>query len=210
MSAMKPWKEKVYTSICQLSILYTSICQLNTWYIHGIYWCKMNTHGASGLNLVCINIYIIYIYVIYLLYTWYIHGIFQSYVDVLHMERIYVVKHFWVCPVPFIYWYTFDIYWISKEYSWIIHGIWMVYDYKKRYGTDPKMFYYVYIPTICMTSTYDWNIPCIYHVYTMHILGRFWYHSYIPWIYMVYTSWYIPCIYIFYCYDIQYMYRVYT
>ncbi len=43
---------------------------------------------------------------------------------------------------------------------------------------------------------YDWNIPGIYLVYTMHIPKSFWYSSYIPRIFMEYTIWYILCIYL--------------
>ncbi len=50
------------------------------------------------------------------------------------------------------------------------------------------------ILTVCMTSRYDWNIPYIYHVYTIHKPDRLWYHSYISGIYVVYTTMYIPCL----------------
>ena len=49
-----------------------------------------------------------------------------------------------------------------------------------------------------MRTTYAWNIHCIYLVvYTMHIPVRCWCHSYKEGIYVVYTTWYIPCIYMF-------------
>jgi hypothetical protein len=71
-----------------------------------------------------------------MVYTWYIHGIlFQSYVDVIHVEGIYVVKQFWV-------WSVNDIPLIFHEYSIDIQIISNVYHYKK--GTDLEMLYYVY------------------------------------------------------------------
>ncbi len=61
-----------------------------------------------------------------------------------------------------------------------------------------------------MKSTYTWNIPCMYMVYTGYIQCRFWYTIYIQWIYMVYTAWYIPSIYQVYTLCIQCIYQVYT
>jgi hypothetical protein len=54
---------------------YTCICCLIAWYIHRIYWCKMNTHGAANLYLVCIVIYMTYVLNIkrtFMEYQWYI------------------------------------------------------------------------------------------------------------------------------------------
>ncbi len=102
---------------------------------------------------------------IYFLDTWYINGIFQSYVDVIHMEAIYIVEHFLVCSIPFfimIYlWYNLNIKRIFMEYQRYIN-------IKKGKEKNQKCFT-MYIPSICMTFTYDWNIPCIYHVYTMYL-----------------------------------------
>ncbi len=66
-----------------------------------------------------------------------------------------------------------------------------------------------------MRTTYNWNIPCIYK-YTMYIPCI--YHVYTIYqsggdlavIYVIHATWYIPCKYIFYCYDMQYTYSVYT
>ncbi len=109
----------------------------------------------------------IQVYISYQL--WYIHGISQSYVDVINMVGIYVVKHFWVCSIPFfimIYlWYNLNIKRIFMEYQRYII-------IKK--GADSteqtQKCFTTYIPSICMTSTYDWNTSCIYHVYTRQVV----------------------------------------
>ncbi len=61
-----------------------------------------------------------------------------------------------------------------------------------------------------MRTTYNCNIPCICHVYTMHTPVRWWYSRYIPGIYVAYTTWYIPCIYTFYFMHVLSIYIVYT
>ena len=66
-----------------------------------------------------------------------------------------------------------DIRVIYHVYPVDIPDISHVYQYKKRYGTNPEMFYMVY--TIHMDEDTIWMeytmyIPCIYHVYTMHML----------------------------------------
>ena len=56
-----------------------------------------------------------------------------------------------------------------------------------------------YIPGILVTWAYAWNMPCIWTVYTMHMLKRLRYTTYIPWLFMIiygiYCVVYISCIY---------------
>jgi len=177
---------KVYTKDKQCSI-YNEYA----WYITGISHPDWYMHG------------------IYMVYTWYIHGIFHPYGVLIHMYGIYHVKHLWVCSVPFfilIYlWYTMYILWIYLIYHTYIN-------IKKGTEQTHKCFTW-YIPYIWMRTPYGWNIPCIYHVYTMYIpcicCGyrftscislqppcTFIIHQYIPCIYHVYTM-YILDIYLY-------------
>ena len=107
-------------------------------------------------------------------YTWYMYCIYTKYT--IHMNYVYNV-------------YTDDIPCsIYKEYAWYITGIshlelyityyrfilriFMVYH---RYiiiknGTEQTHFYFTrYIPSIWMTCPYAFDMPCIYHVYTMYV-----------------------------------------
>ena len=62
-----------------------------------------------------------------------------------------------------------------------------------------------HISNILVRTAYYWNMPCIYHVYTMHIPVRFWYTRFIPRILVVYTIY----IYNVYLRDIHCIYNVY-
>ncbi len=37
-----------------------------------------------------------------MIHTWYIHGIYQAYCVLIHMDGIYHTKYKWVCSVPFL------------------------------------------------------------------------------------------------------------
>ncbi len=129
-------KQKLDTSICQLSILYTSVCWLIAWYIHGIYWCRMNTHGAADLYLVCMIIYMIYIcysLVIYLLCTWYIQVICRchTYGGYIHSKTFLGLFHTFF--VMICLWYSMNIKSIFMPYQWYI--------IKKTNGTNPKILF---------------------------------------------------------------------
>ena len=91
-----------------------------------------------------------------------------------------------------------------------IHGISQVYHYKKRYGTHP-VYFTRYIPAIWMRTPYDFDIPCIYLVYTMHTPVRIWYTNYIPGIFIAYTTLFILSIYIeftIHMYCISFVYKI--
>ncbi len=97
-----------------------------------------------------------------------------------------------------------DIPVIYHVYLLDIHGISLVYQYKKRYWTNPLYFTW-YIPYICKRTQYAFDIHGIYHVYTMYLNDSLGYTWYIPWISMTYTTmnlfvyiWLIPYIYIVY------------
>ena len=77
----------------------------------------------------------------------------------------------------------------------------------------------VCIPGILVTRAFAWNIPCIWTVYTMHMLKRLRYTTYIPWLFMiiyginfmVYTLYIHKLgIYIGYVLNIPCLYMVYT
>ncbi len=59
------------------------------------------------------------------------------------------------------------------QYQIDMHGI-SRYVVIKKGTEETKKCFTMYIPTICMRTTYNWNIPCIYtmyiyHAYIMHI-----------------------------------------
>ena len=81
------------------------------------------------------------------------------------MAGIYLVKYKWVCSVPFL-----KLKYIT--YDRFIHRIYMVYtryiNIKK--GTEQTHFYFTrYIPAIWIRTPYGFDIPDIYHVYTLYI-----------------------------------------
>ena len=81
------------------------------------------------------------------------------------MAGIYLVKTSWVCSVPFL-----KLKHIS--YNMFIDKIYMVYpryiNIKK--GTEQTHEVFTrYIPAIWMRTPYGFDIPDIYHVYTMYI-----------------------------------------
>jgi hypothetical protein len=83
-------------------------------YIHGIYYVVYTMH-IPGIFLVYHNLHCIY-----MVYIRYIHGIFQSYVDVLH-NYIYLVytqstTNEFVLYLFFFKWYNFDIPSICLKY----------------------------------------------------------------------------------------------
>jgi hypothetical protein len=80
-----------------------------TLYIHGMYWCKIKTHGAAVVYLVCmvcIDIYMLYtcyITMIYLVYARYIPVICRTltYGRYIH-SKTFLCPNLWVCPIPFM------------------------------------------------------------------------------------------------------------
>jgi hypothetical protein len=122
------------------------------------------------------------------------------------MAGIYLVKTSWVCSVPFLKLKHIP-------YHRFILRIFMVYH---RYiiikkGTEQTHEVFTrYIPAIWMTCPYAFDMPCIYHVYTMYIQFKIWYTSYIPGIFFVYTTWYILSIYCAYTIHMYSIFCVYT
>ncbi len=174
---MKPWKQKVYTSMSVINSIYKYM--LVKWYLHALYWCKMNTHGAADFFLVCIDVYVIqicYILVIYLVYTWYIQVICRC-----HTYGGYIrSKTFLGLFLTFFYndipWILFEYQNNIKEYQW--------YMILKKVLNKPKNV------LLCIYQPYVWYLHMIgiyhiyiYHVYTIHRPDRLWYYSYIPGIY---------------------------
>ncbi len=94
-------------------------------------------------------------------------------------------------------WYNLNIKKIFMEYQrYIIIKI----------GTEQtQKCFTMYIPSICMTSTYDWNIPCIYHVYTIIYQTG----GDIPVIYQEYSVYILHCMYLEYTLYILHIYKVY-
>ena len=66
-----------------------------------------------------------------------------------------------------------------------------------------------YIPYIWMRTPYGWNIPCIYHVYTMYIPCIYQSGCDIPVIYQTYSLYLLHCLSFVYTLHIQYICIVY-
>ena len=116
-----------------------------------------------------------YILVIFMVYTWYIPVICRC-----HTYGGYIrCKTFLGLFLTFFY---NDIPLIFHEYSFDIQ-IYQRYIIIKKGMEQAQFVFTTYIPTICMTSTYDWNISCIHHVYNKYILL----HTIDNWHILVYT-----------------------
>ncbi len=110
----------------------------------------------------------------YMVYTWYSPGIYQ-----------YILSVYTLCICSVYTWYIHSTVHIQL-YTRNIHCIYyMVYTMEQTHDC-----FTMYILAICKWPTYHWNIPCIYHVYTMHIqlytrnihcIYYMVYTQYIPW-----------------------------
>ena len=117
------------------------------------------------------------------------------------MSSIYLVHTSWVCSVPFfIIIYLWYIMYITRIYK-----VYYEYIIIKKGTEQTHEIWTRHIQDILVRTAYYWNMPCIYHVYTMHIPVRFWYTRFIPRILVVYTIY----IYNVYLRDIHCIYNVY-
>ncbi len=148
-----------------------------------------------------------------MLYTWYIHGIFQSYVDVINMVGIYMSYIWWEYSKTFLglsstfflmiyLWYNLNIKRIFMEYHIII----------KKVLNKTKTVFYVF--TLHMYDIYIWLkytmcIPCIYHVYTRQVVISQLYTRNIRCLYYIVYTYNILCIYCIYTLHIYIVYQLY-
>ncbi len=136
--------EHMSVIICIYKYIHLIYLVYTTWYIHGIYWCKMKTHGAAGYYFcVCIcMLYIYYIHNIYLVNTWYIHDIL-NYISGICSPNIHgwyirsktFLDLFSTFLIMIFLWYLQDIKGICMVYQTYIKRISNVYHNKT--ATDP-------------------------------------------------------------------------